>query len=106
MGPGAFAATPPARQAPIVAAIGNVGGWGRALLDEPATLAALARIDVPVLLMTGSASPPSSLGVARLLAGALRGVQRVDFDGLGHMGPVTHPETVNEAIARFLDSCR
>jgi pimeloyl-ACP methyl ester carboxylesterase len=26
----------------------------------------------------------------------------VEFAALGHMGPVTHPEVVNEAICRFL----
>jgi pimeloyl-ACP methyl ester carboxylesterase len=30
-------------------------------------------------------------------------VERVEFADLGHMGPVTHPETVNDAIERFLD---
>ena len=106
MGAGAWAATPEARRGPIVAAIANVGGWGRALFGEPATLADWARVDVPVLLMTGSESPASSLGVARLLAQALPRVQVAAFDGLGHMGPVTHPDTVNDALARFLDSCR
>lgn len=106
MGAGAWAATPEARRGPIEAAIANVGGWGRALFGEPATLADLARIDLPVLLMTGSASPASSLGVAGLLARALPRVQVVAFDGLGHMGPVTHPDTVNEAVAAFLDHCR
>jgi pimeloyl-ACP methyl ester carboxylesterase len=33
----------------------------------------------------------------------LRRVEVVEFEGLGHMGPVTHPEVVNEAISRFLE---
>ncbi len=106
MGDGAWAGTPESRRGLIVAAIANVGGWRRALFSEPATLADWARIDLPVLLMTGSESPASSLGVARLLAQTLPRVQVVAFDGLGHMGPVTHPDTVNEAVARFLDTCR
>jgi pimeloyl-ACP methyl ester carboxylesterase len=106
MGPGAWAATPEARRGPIVASIVNVGGWGRALLDEPATLDQFARLDVPVLLMTGRASPASSRGVARLLAQALPRVQLREFDGLGHMGPVTHPEVVNAVIADFLTPSR
>jgi pimeloyl-ACP methyl ester carboxylesterase len=40
--------------------------------------------------------------VARLLAAALPRVEVVAFDGLGHMGPVTHPDVVDDAIARFL----
>jgi pimeloyl-ACP methyl ester carboxylesterase len=30
-------------------------------------------------------------------------VEVVEFEGLGHMGPVTHPEVVNEAISEFLE---
>jgi hypothetical protein len=27
----------------------------------------------------------------------------VELDGLGHMGPVTHPDAVNPLIGRFLE---
>jgi pimeloyl-ACP methyl ester carboxylesterase len=63
-----------------------------------------SRLDVPVLYMVGKDSPASSRGVARLLAPTLPQVQLVEFDGLGHMGPVTHPQAVNEVISRFLVS--
>jgi pimeloyl-ACP methyl ester carboxylesterase len=53
--------------------------------------------------MIGKRSPPSSLAAAKLLAEALPRVEFMRFDGLGHMGPVTHPAVVNEAIARFLE---
>lgn len=26
-----------------------------------------------------------------------------ELEGLGHMGPVTHPDRVNEVMARFLE---
>jgi pimeloyl-ACP methyl ester carboxylesterase len=39
--------------------------------------------------------------VARLLTRTLPRVEVIEFEGLGHLGPVTHPEVVNEAIARF-----
>ena len=103
MGPGAWDATPPGRQAPIAASVLNVRGWAQALMTEPTPLADLARLTMPVLLMVGGVSPASSLGVADLLAGALPRVQRKSFEGLGHMGPVTHPAVVNAAIAAFLD---
>lgn len=44
--------------------------------------------------------------MARLLTKTLPRVELVEFQGLGHMGPVTHPEVVNEAIARFLERAR
>ncbi|MDQ6882292.1 MAG: alpha/beta hydrolase [Pseudomonadota bacterium] len=103
MGGGAWDATPELRKAPIAASIANVRGWAAALLGEPTPLRAFAALDIPVLYMTGSNSPASSLAVARLLAPALPRVKQLAFDGLGHMGPVTHPQPVNAAIADFLD---
>jgi pimeloyl-ACP methyl ester carboxylesterase len=41
--------------------------------------------------------------VARLLTRVLPRVEVVGFDALGHMGPITHPEIVNDAIGRFLE---
>lgn len=102
MGAGAWAAMPEARKVPIAASVVNLRGWADALLGEPTPRAAFAALDMPVLLMTGSRSPVSSLAVARLLAETLPRVEVVALEGLGHMGPVTHPERVNAAIARFL----
>lgn len=59
-------------------------------------------LDIPVLYMVGKSSPQSSLGVAQLLTAALPRVEVMEFEGLGHMGPVTHPERVNAAIAEYL----
>ena len=41
--------------------------------------------------------------VTRLLAATLPRVEVEEFAELGHMGPVTDPEPVNAAIARFLE---
>jgi pimeloyl-ACP methyl ester carboxylesterase len=103
MGAGAWARTPAERRPPIAASMVNVRGWAQALFGEPTPLAAFRALDCPVLLMTGAASPPSGRGVVRLLASALPQVQVLEFPGLGHMGPVTHPEPVNAAIEAFLD---
>lgn len=102
MGVGAYDAMPPARQGPIAAAVVNVRGWAHALMREPTPLQAFAGLTMPVLYMTGRDSPAASLAVARQLAPVLPNVERVEFEGLGHMGPVTHPDTVNDAIVRFL----
>lgn len=103
MGKGAWQRTPEARRAPIAASVGNVRGWAHALFTEPTPLEAFARLDIPVLYMMGKDSPASSRGVARLLTRALPRVEVLEFAGLGHMGPVTHPAIVNEAIVRFLE---
>lgn len=102
MGSRTWAHMPDARKEPIRASIANVRGWASALFGEPTPLAAFAALNVPVLYMTGKNSPASSLGVARLLTQTLPQVEITAFDGLGHMGPVTHPDVVNDAIHRFL----
>lgn len=60
-------------------------------------------LNLPVLYMVGKSFPQSALGVARLLTVALTQVEDMAFDGLGHMGPVTHPKLVNATIADFLN---
>jgi len=102
MGKGAWASTPAARKPPIVASIANVSGWAHALMREPTPLAAFRNLTIPVLYMMGSDSPASSRGVARILTRTLPKVEVVEFKGMGHMGPVTHPDAVNAVIARFL----
>jgi pimeloyl-ACP methyl ester carboxylesterase len=103
MGAGAWERMPEPRKGPIASSVANVRGWANALFGEPTPLRAFAELDVPVLYMIGRNSPASSRGVARILTRALPRVEVVEFEGLGHMGPVTHPEVVNEAISEFLE---
>jgi pimeloyl-ACP methyl ester carboxylesterase len=86
-----------------VASIENVRRWGHALFTEATTLRAIRSLDVPVLYMVGKRSTPSAHAVARLLVNALPRVEVVEFADLGHMGPITHPHVVNDAIGRFLE---
>jgi pimeloyl-ACP methyl ester carboxylesterase len=102
MGTGSWDRMPAARQAPVAAAMGPIARWARALLEEPTPLRAFASLAMPVLFMVGAESPASSRGVARLLVKTLPRVTTMRCEGLGHMGPVTHPEVVNAAIAAFL----
>lgn len=104
MAPGTFDRMPEARQQPIAAAIVHVRRWAEALMSEPTPIEAYARLGMPVLLMTGGLSPASSRGVARRLSAVLPRVQVLEFAELGHMGPVTHPDAVNAAIERYLDT--
>jgi pimeloyl-ACP methyl ester carboxylesterase len=103
MGSGAWARTPDSRKGPIAQSIVSIRGWADALFNEPTPLAAFSQLNVPVLYMMGTKSPASSRGVGRLLTRTLPRVQAVEFNGMGHMGPVTHPEVVNDAISRFLE---
>ena len=103
MGDGAWAQTPAERRPAIEQSIWHVGRWAHALMTEPTTLKEFAaRVTMPVLYMTGDASPESSLAVADLLATALPNAKHVRFPALGHMAPITHPKVVNAAIEEFL----
>lgn len=102
MGKGAWQAIPEARRGPIAQSMRAVRCWANALYHDPAPPDAFRELRVPVLYMVGGRSPASSLGVFEVLSALLPQVQVVRFEKLGHMGPVTHPEVVNEAIERFL----
>ena len=102
MAPGSFDRMPERVQAATAESVRSIQAWKDALFDEPTPLEAFAALDVPVLLMVGSKSPLSSRAVAHKLAAALPRAELTEVEGLGHMGPVTHPDAVNPLIARFL----
>jgi pimeloyl-ACP methyl ester carboxylesterase len=101
-GPGGWDRTSVDRKPAMALSIVNVRRWAHALFTEPTPLSMLAKLPMPVLVMTGSASTAPAHGVASRLIRALRQVEQIDFPGLGHMGPITHPDVVNAEIERFL----
>src|SRR5262245_51844878 len=103
MGRGALKRTPEACRTTIAASVVNVSRWGHALFTGPTPLEAFRSLDVPVLYLVGKRSTDSARGVARLLASALPRVELLELDDLGHMGPITHPDLVNDIIARYLE---
>jgi hypothetical protein len=48
------------------------------------------------------ATPPQRKPAMPTRSPVLRDVRVVEFPGLGHLAPVTHPEVINAEIARFL----
>ncbi len=104
MGEGAWKWVPDQRKGSIAASVKNIRRWEHALSKEPTPLAAFRSLDVPVLFMLGKRSTASARGVARLLINTLPSVDVVEFEDLGHMGPVTHPDLVNAAISKFLEA--
>ena len=101
-GPGSWAATPEARRPAIAASVRSVRRWAHALMTEPTPLAAFGALHLPVLLMTGDRSTAAAHAVARRLNQVIPNITRIDFPGLGHMGPITDAQLVNAEIARFL----
>lgn len=102
MGEGAWTNMPAQRRQPIADSVVNVRRWVHALFTEPAPIRSFQQLDVPVLYMLGKRSTASAHGVASLLVPALPRVRTVEFEGLGHMGPITHPDVVNAEILAFL----
>lgn len=102
MGAGNWNKTPSQRRPPIADSVVNVRRWAHALFKEPTPTQAFSALEMPILYMLGGASPESAHSVARVLIPVLRNVRVVEFPGLGHMGPVTHPDAINAEIAKFL----
>lgn len=103
MGSGSWAGMPAPRREAVAAAMAVVKAEWHAAFTEPTPLATFSTLDVPVLLLTGSESPASSRGVARLLTESLPRVTPLEVEGVGHMGPVTHPDRVNPLIESYLE---
>jgi pimeloyl-ACP methyl ester carboxylesterase len=59
-------------------------------------------LQVPTLLMHGHTSPAPVRRVVENLSRLIPGATALAMAGLGHMGPVTHPQRVNGAIAQFV----
>jgi pimeloyl-ACP methyl ester carboxylesterase len=102
MGSGAWANTPDERKIAIADSVVNVRRWAHALFTEPTPISEFGQLRMPVLYLTGGRSTQSARGVARRLVKALPNVNLVDFADLGHMGPITDPDVVNQAIEDFL----
>ena len=102
MGEGAWTATPESRQAALVSAVRAMRPEWNSAFSEPTALEALRAIDVPTLLLTGTASTAAARAVARLVAGVLPRVRVEEIEGVGHMAPVTHPQRVNPLIEQWL----
>ncbi len=84
-------------------------GWK--LFQEVVSLAAdstdagtWATITAPTLVMGGSESPFTERRVVERLAAVLPRATLRMFEGIGHMGPISHARAVNEAIVAHLRS--
>ena len=86
-------------------------GWK--VFQEVMTLAAdrtdratYATITAPTLLLGGANSPMTERRVVEKLGAALPHASARFFDGVGHMGPITHASLVNAAITEHLRKTR
>ena len=74
----------------------------RGMAERPDVTKDLSKVDVPTLILCGerdAISPPDEMCE---IANAIPGATFVQIDGAGHMAPLEDPQTVNEAILKFL----
>lgn len=102
-GEGAWENTPLRHKDAILLAIRDVDDWATALHNDSTPLSAFAELTCPVLYMKGENSRLPAHAVADVLTSVLPNAQVIEFEGIGHMGPITHPNVVNEAIVSFLN---
>jgi pimeloyl-ACP methyl ester carboxylesterase len=100
-GAGAWAALRLSVQAALIRWMPKAPLDFRALMEEPAPLAAYAGLRMPVLIMRGEHAPRPTRVIAELLPALLRARLAV-VQGAGHMGPLTHAGAVNALIAAHL----
>lgn len=75
-----------------------------ALFGDDTTARDLHRIEVPTLVMSGTASPAAGTEAAARVAHAIPYARWMPLPELGHMAPITRPQTVNAAIGEFLST--
>lgn len=102
-GAGSWDRLAPFHQERIAQEMKQVVAHFSALFTDPLSLSAYASLRMPVLLLSGELGPQCGRRTSRLLADAMRGAALKVFPTAGHMGPMTSPYAVNDAIEQFLD---
>ncbi len=74
-----------------------------ALFAEPPDFRAMHGLDMPMLLLRGSATTAPARRLALLARRAWPEAHHECLTGLGHMGPVTDADRVNDRIVHFLE---
>jgi pimeloyl-ACP methyl ester carboxylesterase len=101
-GEGAWKALSAARRDALAARMTKVHAEFETLFADRVPLAAYGRVDMPVRLLRGDRSPLPAKLVTGRLGWQLPKVQVTTLQGLGHMGPVTHPAQVAQALPAWL----
>ena len=104
IGSAAWQGMPAEARAAITATMPKIALEFRNSFDSAIRLDDYQRIDAPTLLLRGSDTTLAARRVSELLAGSLVDRAFVCIRGAGHMGPLTHADLVNDAIADHLDS--
>jgi pimeloyl-ACP methyl ester carboxylesterase len=99
-GRGAWDKLAPATQAAFRAVAWKLGQEVQSLVADRTS--DYARISAPTRILGGGLSPAAERQTVERLARVMPDARLEMFEDLGHMGPLTHPERVNPAIALSL----
>lgn len=102
MGPDVWPAMPERRRAAMVQGLPKLAEDWRGTFENQTTLDDYRGFAVPTLLMRARDTKRPSFRIVDLLRGALPDATIVEIGSGGHMSPLTNPEPVNAAIARFI----
>lgn len=98
-GPGAWAALAPAARESFLRVGRKVFLEVSSLMSDRTPASAYAAVQAPALFLAGERSPAAARRVVALLSGGFPHARALTVEGAGHMGPITHADTVNAAIA-------
>jgi pimeloyl-ACP methyl ester carboxylesterase len=101
-GAGSWPGFPPERRVGLARRMPVIHAHFAALIRDVVGLRDYRSLDAPVLYLTGRATRMSARRIGELLRYALPSVDSLTFDAMGHLGPVTHPGIVADAIASFI----
>jgi pimeloyl-ACP methyl ester carboxylesterase len=101
-GAGSWARLAPDVQATIAQRMPVTDAHFASLIHDPVRLRDYANVRVPVLYLTGRETRASARRMEELMRYALPDVEAVRLDDMGHLGPITHAETVAQRIAQFV----
>ncbi|MBL8347033.1 MAG: alpha/beta hydrolase [Rubrivivax sp.] len=103
-GSGTWQAMPAGARAAVEAHMPIVMQHFGALFNERQQVAAVSRLAVPTLVLSGERTVATARRIAKRLRTLLANAVHEALPGLGHMGPVTHAEFVAERIAAHLQA--
>jgi pimeloyl-ACP methyl ester carboxylesterase len=101
-GKGAWSQLPSDTRLMLAARVVEIPADFNALFTDVMQLRQLRRLSIPTLLITGKNSPEPSRAVAAHIARVIPKGRNIELAGAGHMGPLTHRETVAALIAGHL----
>jgi pimeloyl-ACP methyl ester carboxylesterase len=103
VGPGAYDAMDARPREAVRASIAKIPvEWPTGFEPYGATVEALSGFKMPIQLIGGSRTTPAARAVMDVLRGLWPRAAYAEIEGAGHMGPVTHADTVNEIIDTFI----